>query len=127
VERRAGDRVGHAMRGWAKNQNPRSPFLSGSTLYDPHARTTRLRPLTNTSPISTDGEVAYADGGLGKLFTYMRQHGLYDRALITMMSDHGGSLGAHGEEYGTASSLRRKPSVYRCFSSYRENCWRGVV
>ena len=29
--------------------------------------------------------------------TYLRQRGLYDRALITMMSDHGESLGAHGE------------------------------
>jgi choline-sulfatase len=34
---------------------------------------------------------------LGKLFSYLRQRGLYDRALITMMSDHGESLGAHGE------------------------------
>jgi tetratricopeptide (TPR) repeat protein len=34
---------------------------------------------------------------LGKLFQYLRQRGLYDRAMILMMSDHGESLGAHGE------------------------------
>ena len=44
-----------------------------------------------------DGEIAYADSALGKLFAYLRQRGLYDRALVAVMSDHGESLGAHGE------------------------------
>ena len=97
VERRAGDVVGHAMRWMAKNQNPQKPFFIWIHLYDPHAPYDPPAPFDKRFTDLYDGEVAYADAALGKLFAYMRQHALYDRALITMMSDHGESLGAHGE------------------------------
>ncbi len=97
VERRAGDVVAHAMRWMAKNQNRQTPFFIWIHLYDPHAPYDPPAPFDKRFTDLYDGEVAYADAALGKLFTYMRQHGLYDRALITMMSDHGESLGAHGE------------------------------
>ena len=38
-----------------------------------------------------DGEVAYADAALGKLFAYLRLRHLYDGSIITVMSDHGES------------------------------------
>src|SRR5205823_1635958 len=48
-----------------------------------------------------DGEIAYADHELGRLIEWLKQNGLYDRALIVMLSDHGESLGDHGEaEHG---------------------------
>jgi arylsulfatase A-like enzyme/thioredoxin-like negative regulator of GroEL len=97
VERRAGNVVGHAMRWIAKNQNPQKPFFIWIHLYDPHAPYDPPEPFDKRFTDLYDGEVAYADASLGTLFSYMRQHGLYDRALITMMSDHGESLGAHGE------------------------------
>ena len=95
VERRAGDVVAHAMAWLEKNQKP--PFFIWVHLYDPHA------PYDPPSPYDKikdryDGEVAYSDASLGKLFAYLRRRGLYDRALITVMSDHGESLGAHGEK-----------------------------
>lgn len=95
LERRAGDVVGHAIS-WL-NQNRRQPFFLWVHLYDPHAPYDPPPPF-DKRPSLYDGEIAYADASLGKLFAYLRRRGLYDGALIGMMSDHGESLGDHGEE-----------------------------
>ncbi|MGH9540146.1 MAG: sulfatase-like hydrolase/transferase [Terriglobales bacterium] len=97
VERRAGDVVGHAIAWMKMNQNRQAPFFIWIHLYDPHAPYDPPAPFDTRFTNPYDGEVAYADSSLGKLFSYLRQRGLYDRALIAMMSDHGESLGAHGE------------------------------
>ncbi len=95
IERRGGDVVSHTIA-WM-NKNRKSPFFIWIHLYDPHAPYDPPPPFDKRFSDPYDGEVAYADSALGKLFSYLRQRGLYDRALITMMSDHGESLGAHGE------------------------------
>ncbi len=95
VERRAGEVVGHAIA-WL-NKNRQSPFFIWIHLYDPHAPYDPPPPYDKRFSDPYDGEIAYADASLGKLFQYLRQRGLYDRALVLMMSDHGESLGAHGE------------------------------
>jgi arylsulfatase A-like enzyme/Flp pilus assembly protein TadD len=97
VERRAGDVVAHALHWMETNKNRKAPFFIWIHLYDPHAPYDPPAPFDRRFRDLYDGEVAYADSALGKLFSYLRQQGLYDRALITMMSDHGESLGAHGE------------------------------
>lgn len=95
IERRAGDVVNHAIAWLNKNQKP--PFFIWIHLYDPHAPYDPPAPYNTRFKDPYDGEVAYADASLGKLFTFLRQRSLYDRALIAVMSDHGESLGAHGE------------------------------
>jgi arylsulfatase A-like enzyme/Flp pilus assembly protein TadD len=95
VERRGGDVVAHAI-GWLNKNHP-SPFFIWVHLYDPHAPYDPPPPYDKRFADPYEGEIAYADASLGKLFNYLRQHGLYDRTLIVMMSDHGESLGAHGE------------------------------
>jgi arylsulfatase A-like enzyme/cytochrome c-type biogenesis protein CcmH/NrfG len=95
VERRAGEVVQRAIT-WLSKQHP-SPFFIWLHLYDPHAPYDPPPPFDARYKDPYDGEIAYADASLGKLFTYLRQHGLYERSLIVMMSDHGESLGAHGE------------------------------
>src|ERR1700694_5235079 len=97
VERRAGDVVGHAMRWMETNKNGKAPFFIWIHLYDPHAPYDPPAAFDQRFADAYEGEIAYADSALGKIFSYLRQRGLYDRALITMMSDHGESLGAHGE------------------------------
>ena len=94
VERRAGDVVAHAID-WL-NKNRKSPFFIWVHLYDPHAPYDPPPPYDKRAD-PYEGEIAYADASLGKLFTYLRQRGLYDHTMIAMMSDHGESLGAHGE------------------------------
>jgi choline-sulfatase len=50
------------------------------------------------SAASYNAGVAATDAGLGTLITALRASKLYDDALIVIASDHGESLGAHGEE-----------------------------
>jgi arylsulfatase A-like enzyme/cytochrome c-type biogenesis protein CcmH/NrfG len=95
VERRAGDVVQRAIS-WLGKSRP-SPYFLWIHVYDPHAPYDPPAPYDTRFKDPYDGEIAYTDASLGKLFTYLRQRGLYDRSLIMVMSDHGESLGAHGE------------------------------
>jgi len=95
VERRGGDVIAHTIA-WL-NKKTQAPFFIWVHLYDPHAPYDPPPPYDKRFQDPYDGEVAYSDACLGKLFQYLRQRGLYDRSLIVMMSDHGESLGAHGE------------------------------
>src|SRR5258708_453392 len=95
VERRGGDVVAHSIA-WL-NKKRQSPFFIWVHLYDPHAPYDPPAPYNKRFADPYEGEIAYADASLGKLFTYLRQRGLYENTLIVMMSDHGESLGAHGE------------------------------
>jgi arylsulfatase A-like enzyme/Flp pilus assembly protein TadD len=95
VERRGGEVVAHAISWLNKNHQP--PFFIWVHLYDPHAPYDPPPPYDKRFSDPYEGEIAYADASLGKLFSYLRQRGLYEHTLIVMMSDHGESLGAHGE------------------------------
>lgn len=43
-----------------------------------------------------DGEIAFADEEIGHFFDRLKRHGLYDDALIVVLSDHGEEFGDHG-------------------------------
>ena len=100
VERRAGESVAHAIA-WLK-KTPRRPFFLWLHLYDPHS------PYDSPEPYRTeyrghpyDGAIAYADHELGNLIAWLKQNHLYESSLIVALSDHGESLGEHGEgEHG---------------------------
>ena len=97
VDRRADESVTHALA-WLK-KTPRRPFFLWLHLYDPHS------PYDPPEPYRTeyrshlyDGEIAYADHELGRLMAWLKQNKLYDSSLIVALSDHGESLGEHGED-----------------------------
>ena len=97
VDRRAAESVDHAIA-WLK-RTPRRPFFLWLHLYDPHS------PYDPPEPYRTqyhghlyDGEIAYADGELGRLIAWLKQNKLYDSSAIALLSDHGESLGEHGED-----------------------------
>ncbi|MCI0352422.1 MAG: sulfatase, partial [Acidobacteriales bacterium] len=95
MERRAMEVVGRSID-WIK-KNPRGPFFVWIHLYDPHAPYDAPAPYDkHRDPY--DGEIAYTDAAVGKLFRYLRASGLYSGSLIAVMSDHGESLGDHGEK-----------------------------
>ena len=96
VERRADEVVSHALA-WL-SQLPNGPFFLWVHLYDAHDPYDPPEPFkTRFAAAPYDGEIAYADSAVGKLFDQIRKHGLYDETLIAVMADHGESLGAHGE------------------------------
>jgi arylsulfatase A-like enzyme/Flp pilus assembly protein TadD len=97
VDRRAEESVAHVIA-WLK-KTPHRPFFLWLHLYDPHS------PYDPPEPYRSeyrghlyDGEIAYADHELGSLITWLKQNHLYDSSLIALLSDHGESLGEHGED-----------------------------
>jgi arylsulfatase A-like enzyme/Tfp pilus assembly protein PilF len=97
VERKAGESVTRAID-WLK-KNPRRPFFFWLHLYDPHSSYDPPEPFhTQYQGHLYDGEIAYADHELGRLITWLKSNQLYDRSLIVFLSDHGESLGEHGEK-----------------------------
>jgi arylsulfatase A-like enzyme/Flp pilus assembly protein TadD len=100
VARGASESVAHAIA-WLK-KTPRRPFFLWLHLYDPHSPYDSPEPYRSEySGHSYDGAIAYADHELGNLMTWLKQNHLYDSSLIVALSDHGESLGEHGEgEHG---------------------------
>lgn len=97
VDRRAGESVAHAIS-WLK-KTPRRPFFLWLHLYDPHSPYDPPEPYrTEYKDYPYDGEIAYADHELAGLMTWLKQNRLYDSSLVVMLSDHGESLGEHGED-----------------------------
>ena len=72
------------------------PFFLFLHLYDPHKPYAPPDRFAHYGPY--DGEIAYADEIVGTLFDSLRARGLYDDALIILLSDHGEGLGDHGEQ-----------------------------
>jgi choline-sulfatase len=102
VERRADETVGHLLD-WLQARTRRDasprPFFVWLHLYDPHSPYDPPEPFhSEYAGRLYDGEVAYVDSQIARLFDYLHKSGLYDRALIVLLADHGESLGEHGED-----------------------------
>jgi arylsulfatase A-like enzyme/Flp pilus assembly protein TadD len=76
-----------------------SPWFVWVHLYDPHEPYTPPEPFASRySQDPYSGEIAYADQALGRFLDRLRTAGnALDRTLIVIASDHGESLGEHGE------------------------------
>lgn len=97
IERR-GDKVVDLALTWLGSHHQK-PFFLWVHLYDPHAPYDPPEPyarLYRTHPY--DGEIAFADAQVGRLSDYLKQQHLYESSLIVLASDHGESLGEHGEK-----------------------------
>src|SRR5206468_2731326 len=101
VDRKAGDSVTHSIR-WLTTvlqKTPQRPFFLWLHLYDPHSPYDPPEPFrTQYKSNPYDGEISYADNQLGRLIAWLKERHLYDRSLIVVLSDHGESLGDHGEQ-----------------------------
>ena len=96
VERRAEVVVNRSLK-WLKSQH--SPWFLWLHVYDPHQRYDPPEPFKNNYPGHPyEGEVAYVDHCLGKIFEYLDLNQLSEKTLIILTSDHGEGLGEHGEK-----------------------------
>lgn len=96
VERDAGKVVDNALS-WLKSQ--KEPWFLWIHCFDPHYPYEPPEPFkTQYSGNPYNGEVAYVDFVMGKLFGYMRENDFFDKTLIIFSGDHGESLGQHGEQ-----------------------------
>ncbi|MEM9597239.1 MAG: sulfatase-like hydrolase/transferase [Acidobacteriota bacterium] len=74
------------------------PFFLLFHIYEPHYPYTPPEPFASRLEDPYDGEVAEADRVVGLLLDELRQLGVYDRAAIVLISDHGEGLMEHGEQ-----------------------------
>lgn len=92
---RTGDKTLAASRAWLRSVH-REPFFFLFHIYEPHQPLAPPEPFASRYRSPYDGEVASADAIVGELFAELRELGVYDRALIVFLSDHGEGLGDHG-------------------------------
>ena len=85
-ERPAADTLARA-RAWVSSAP--EPLFLWIHLFEPHA------PYAGGS---YDADVSASDAALGDFFAFLRTRGLWDRSVISVTSDHGESLGEHGEQ-----------------------------
>jgi arylsulfatase A-like enzyme/cytochrome c-type biogenesis protein CcmH/NrfG len=92
---RAGRETLARARDWLR-ASAQGRFFFLLHLYEPH---TPYEPPPEFAHLASryDGEVAAADQVVGELVAELRSLGVYDRAAILLVSDHGEGLGDHGE------------------------------
>lgn len=74
------------------------PFFLFFHLYEPHTPYAPPADLRGPGIDLYDGEITAADRAVARLLDELDRAGLYDGALIVLLSDHGEGLGDHGEE-----------------------------
>lgn len=99
LQRRGEATIASAER-WI-SQRGTSPFFLFLHLFEPHAPYEAPEPYRSAAAHPYDAEVSYADALVGSFLDRLRRDGIYDRAVIAVMGDHGEGLGDHGEnEHG---------------------------
>lgn len=93
---RAGTETLAAASGWLDGVAD-GPFFLFLHLYEPHAPYQPPPEFASRYEDPYDGEVAAADRVLGDLLGRLEELGLYDDALVILLSDHGEGLMDHGE------------------------------
>jgi choline-sulfatase len=75
------------------------PFFLLLHLYEPHMPYAPPEPFASRyRQIPYDGEIATADAIVGDFLADLKQRGIYDRAIVVLLSDHGEGLLDHGEQ-----------------------------
>ncbi len=96
AERPAADAV-DAAGAWLAGLAPGERFFLWIHLFDPHADYAPPAPWAERfRDRPYDGEIAYLDAELGRLFAHPRLAGL-EECLVMVVGDHGEGLGEHGE------------------------------
>ncbi len=92
AERIAAEVIDEALQ-WLRRPDRRPPF-AWIHLYDPHSP---YRAPGRLAGRGYKGEIEYTDSQLARLFAFLQEEGLWEGALIVVVSDHGEDLGEHGE------------------------------
>ena len=127
---RPGDKVAEIALEWLK-KNKSGKFFLWVHLYDPHYPYTPPAPFSATFKNQPyDGEIAFADAQLGRLFRYLKSNSLYDNTVIAVAGDHGEGLGEHGERthgFFIYDSTMHVPLIIKMASSSRLQALNRVI
>ena len=99
---RLGDETEKPLSAWLGSVPGDKPVFAFLHLYEPHTPYEPPEPFKSRYKAQPyDGEIATADAIVGRFLSLLKEKGLYDKALIVFLSDHGEGLGEHGEsEHG---------------------------
>jgi len=113
---RRGDAVINEAQQWMLAPG-RKLFFVWIHLFDPHTPYSPPEPYKSEyANHPYDGEIAYVDSLLGHLFTALQGQGLDQNTVVVFTSDHGESLGEHGEQahgYFLYDATLRVPLIVR--------------
>jgi len=106
---------------WLDSKPAGKPFFLWLHFYDPHLPYRPPEPFRSRfADRPYDGEIAYTDAALGKLFAALRSRGSFDSTTIALTADHGEGLGDHGESthgYFLYDSTLRVPLLVKAAAS----------
>jgi choline-sulfatase len=96
---RSGAETEALLSKWLEARPSGRPFFAFLHLYEPHTPYEPPEPYASryrNQPY--DGEIAWADELTGRFFDVLKKNGVWDNALVIVLSDHGEGLGEHGED-----------------------------
>jgi choline-sulfatase len=97
---RSGFETAAVAKRWVGEHKER-PFFFLLHLFEPHSPYEPIEPFRSKFRSAYDGEIATADQIVGDFLSDLKQQGIYDKAVVILMSDHGEGLNQHGEaEHG---------------------------
>jgi arylsulfatase A-like enzyme/Flp pilus assembly protein TadD len=116
-QERSGEKTMDRVLRWL-TQRPASaePFFLWVHLFDPHQPYTPPPPEARVAPTPYDGEIAFVDRQIGRLVEALEKNGSLDETILIFTSDHGESLGEHGEDTHAVfiyESTIRIPLIFR--------------
>ncbi len=99
---RAGPETEARLETWVAARPAGGKLFAFLHIYEPHTPYEPPEPFkTRYAAQPYDGEIAQSDAIVGKFLAFLKARGLYDKALVVFLSDHGEGLGEHGEsEHG---------------------------
>jgi len=99
VADRTAESTVNATMEWLDSAPDDTPFFSWVHFYDPHANYSPPPPFRDEYRDRLyDGEIAYMDEQIGRLFAHPKLLAAgSDAPIIIVIADHGESLGEHGE------------------------------
>jgi arylsulfatase A-like enzyme/tetratricopeptide (TPR) repeat protein len=97
---RAGGDTAAVARQWISARKEK-PFFFMLHLFEPHSPYAPPEPFRSRYKLPYDGEIAAVDQIVGEFLDALKNDGVYEKALIIVLSDHGEGLNQHGEaEHG---------------------------
>src|SRR5213594_1909564 len=98
IVKRPGDMVVDEALRWLK-QGSRRPFFLWVHLYDAHYPYKPPEPCASRYKARPyDGGIAFVDAQVGRLVSFLKEKASFANSLVILASDHGESLGDHGEQ-----------------------------
>ena len=98
LDERSGGETARKLEDFAQ-AHANEPLFLFLHLYEPHTPYAPPEPFRSSyASRPYDGEIAAADAAIGGFIADLKRRGLYERALVVLVSDHGEGLGDHGED-----------------------------